>query len=112
MSRWFDPSFVNRPKQGFAMPTTHWFEKQSAMRRLIDDMVIDPRAPINRFFDPAGVQALVSSHGPQNNQAGRIWLLMMLGVWLDGHRDINFTDASGQTPAISRSTAPVLSNAA
>ena len=91
LARSFDKSFVYRPKQGFAMPTTSWFDRQSTLRTLVDDVVLDPRAQIYNFLDRQGVQRLVSSHTTSNNQAGRIWLLLMLGLWMDSHRDIEFS---------------------
>lgn len=78
--KFFSDEFLNRPKQGFAIPIGLWF--RTTLRELVEDFLLSERARKRDLFEPAYVQRIVSQHmsGAQNH-AHRIWTLLMFEAW-------------------------------
>ncbi|HEX7008747.1 MAG TPA: asparagine synthase-related protein, partial [Phycisphaeraceae bacterium] len=102
LEREFPHAFVHRRKQGFASPVTPWMTPGRAGRRLLEAMLADPACRLGEFFRIEAIRDLLAAHGPQQNHAGRLWLLLVLGRWLQRHPEVRFDadDAADQPRAL------------
>ncbi len=80
-------AILRRRKMGFPVPVGRWFRGPG--RRLVEDLVLGPRALRRGLFEPAALRRLVGEHRAGAREHGdRLWLLMNLEVWqrvfLDG----------------------------
>jgi asparagine synthase (glutamine-hydrolysing) len=78
---------LRRRKMGFPVPVGHWF--RGPCRRLVEDLVLGPRALRRGLFRPAALRRLVAEHlGGVRPHGDRLWLLVNLELWqrvfLDG----------------------------
>jgi len=75
-----DPSLVNRPKMGFAVPLRHWF--RSSLRSFLWDHLTSATFTQRGIAHPQFVRALLEEH-----QSGRrdnsmfLWMLLVLELW-------------------------------
>jgi asparagine synthase (glutamine-hydrolysing) len=91
LERDFSRSLVRRPKQGFALPKHIWFLRGQNGRRMLEEIVLPANSPLNQFFNATTIQQTVASHSMQDDRSNILWLLLILGIWLDQNRDIQFT---------------------
>jgi asparagine synthase (glutamine-hydrolysing) len=99
LEREFPHAFVHRRKQGFATPVTPWMAPGRAGRRLLEAMLADPACRLGEFFRVEAIRDLLAAHGPGQNHAGRLWLLLVLGRWLEHHPEVQFdADAAADRP--------------
>jgi asparagine synthase (glutamine-hydrolysing) len=90
---------IHRPKQGFAMPLTHWWRDQLKDGML--GILLEPRTLARGYFDPKAVRQLVEEHlSGRRSRPSDIWLLLMFELW---HR--NFLAAASRTPSADSFTA-------
>ncbi len=70
---------VNRPKQGFAMPLTHWWRGE--LNHMVE-ILLEPRTLQRGYFNPRAVKGLVEEHliGRRNHPTA-IWLLLIFELW-------------------------------
>jgi asparagine synthase (glutamine-hydrolysing) len=69
-----------RPKQGFALPLVHWSRHE--LKDLILNVLLDPRTLQRGYLNPPAVRQLLDEHfRGRRNHAGRIWRLLMFGLW-------------------------------
>jgi len=81
---------LNRPKQGFAMPLTHWWKNE--LRDTLLPILLEPKTLQRGYVNPAAVRQLVSEHLSGRRDYGQeLWLLLIFELW---HR--NFHEASGK----------------
>jgi len=90
LGRTFPPEFVHRKKQGFGIPRAAWFFKGQSGRRLWDEIVMDPGSRLYDWFKPEQVRAQMELHSDAHDNSGPLWLLLVLGIWLDQNREIHF----------------------
>jgi len=90
LSRHFSRDFVNRKKQGFAIPKTHWFGEGRKGQQLLDAMIEDPKSRLSLLIKPKAIRYLMKMHSPQNDHSGRLWLLLVLGQWLEHNAKVEF----------------------
>ena len=88
LGRWFPESFVQRPKQGFAIPEAAWLRPGTAVRRCLEDLVLHPAARINDYFQPARMRRLVDDFDQRGREPTALWLLLILGLWLEHHQGV------------------------
>ena len=92
---------LHRPKQGFAMPLTHWWRKELKNEML--ELLVEPRTLQRGYFNPQGVRQLVSEQmSGRRNRPYDLWLLLVFELW---HR--NFLEAKGFSPSVSNIAAEV-----
>lgn len=91
LGRYFPPEFVYRPKQGFAIPRDRWFFPNQSLRRQLEELIADPSSRLRELFDPAGMRRLLAEHRQGNDVSGPLWLILVLGLWLDQNRDVSFS---------------------
>lgn len=78
--RFFPEEFLNRPKQGFAVPMCEWIRGE--LRPIAQDLLLGRHAISRGFFDSEYLRLILNQHirGTQDHSA-RIWALMMLEAW-------------------------------
>ena len=77
---------VNRPKQGFAMPLTHWWRAE--LNHMLE-ILLEPRTLQRGYFNAKAVRGLIEEHlSGRRNHPTAIWLLLIVELW---HR--NFLEA-------------------
>jgi asparagine synthase (glutamine-hydrolysing) len=69
--------FVQRPKQGFALPLRAWLYDHSKTRDAIRDRLTGADSSLHQWFDPAAVTSAIDKEIPANT-----WLLLVLDEWL------------------------------
>jgi asparagine synthase (glutamine-hydrolysing) len=71
---------LDRPKQGFGVPLTHWF--RGSMREVFGDVVGSPQARQRGYFDPAFVSRILNEHlSGRRDHAFRLWQLLVFELW-------------------------------
>lgn len=72
-------SILHRPKMGFPVPVGRWLRGPYA--RLIDELVLSPRAQQRNLFRPEALTRLAAEHRAGANHGQRLWLLANLELW-------------------------------
>jgi asparagine synthase (glutamine-hydrolysing) len=81
LTRWFPPSFVERPKRGFVPPLSAWIGRSSELGAEVEQMLLGGGTRVGEYFEPAAMRALLS--GVQGGGAAEpVWLLLFLERWL------------------------------
>ena len=79
----FPPGFMDRKKQGFAVPLDRWFRND--LRWFLGD-VLSPNARLRSHLDGREVDRLVADHiAGKANHGSQLWTLMTLELWLRKH---------------------------
>ena len=91
LERDFRPPFIHRPKQGFVGPHASWMLHDEAMRALLKGVLLDEASPLRRLFRPDALRRDLMRHGLACDNSGRVWLLLMLGLWMDANSDVRFS---------------------
>ncbi|OGJ54727.1 asparagine synthase (glutamine-hydrolyzing) [Candidatus Peribacteria bacterium RIFCSPHIGHO2_02_FULL_49_16] len=68
---------LSRPKQGFAVPLSHWFKKGGSLRSAVEERLLSPGSVLHTCFEPAVIRELV-----EQERSGPVWLLLFLEEWL------------------------------
>ena len=83
---------LNRPKQGFAMPLTHWWK--SELRDTLLPILLEPRTLQRGYLNPSAVRQLVDEHLSGRRDYGQeLWLLLIFELW---HRNFLETPSEGK----------------
>ncbi|HZP64087.1 MAG TPA: asparagine synthase (glutamine-hydrolyzing) [Terriglobales bacterium] len=87
------PSTVlHRPKQGFAMPLSHWWRNELKDGML--HLLLEPRTLQRGYFKPKAVARLVDEHvRGRRDRSAQLWMLLILELW---HR--NFLEQRHNRP--------------
>lgn len=75
--KYFSEGFVDRPKQGFAVPLEKWFMSSGALEETLRDNLLASTSPLHEYFKPGMISAMI-----QRNTSGPLWLLVFLNEWL------------------------------
>lgn len=80
--RYFPPEMVERPKEGFLMPVTQWFQRdlESYVRATLSPAALDRHG----LFKPAAVHALIDrvyAPGSDYHDVNRVLALVMFQEW-------------------------------
>ena len=71
---------IHRPKVGFHVPVTRWFEK--VLNPLADEVLLDERMTRLGFWDPTEVRRLLErQRRGRGNYGMRIWALVNFALW-------------------------------
>jgi asparagine synthase (glutamine-hydrolysing) len=75
-----DPSLLDRPKMGFAVPLRHWL--RTSLRSFVWDHLTSAAFTQRGIAAPEFVRALIEEHqsGRRNNSIW-LWMLLMLELW-------------------------------
>lgn len=88
LSKRFNRSFTHRKKQGFCIPRGEWLKPGTPARDRANEIIFRSSLPLTEWFDP---NELKESCDRDINDRGHLWLLLVLGLWLDANRDIHFS---------------------
>ena len=84
---------LDRPKQGFAMPLTHWWK--SDLRDTLLPILTEPKTLQRGYLNPTAVKQFVNEHLSGRRDYGQeLWLLLVFELW---HRNFLEKIAAGQT---------------
>jgi asparagine synthase (glutamine-hydrolysing) len=84
---------LDRPKQGFAMPLTHWWG--SELKNDVLPILTEPRTLQRGYLNESAVRGLVSEHlTGRRDRAQDLWLLLIFELW---HR--NFLEGGSRVCA-------------
>ncbi len=86
----FEPDFIERRKQGFAIPRALWFLPGHEVRSAFEELMRDPRSRLSSFFEPAAMRATLDRHTPARDESNTLWALHVLGLWLREHPEVIF----------------------
>jgi asparagine synthase (glutamine-hydrolysing) len=84
LSHRFSDAFVNRPKRGFLAPHARWFLEHPPTRKLLQRLLLDTASPLHRVFQAERLRGEFNAHTSERDNSSKLWLLLMLGLWLDG----------------------------
>ncbi len=79
----FPAKFVDRPKQGFAIPESGWMQKGNPVRSCFDDLVASAGCPLFEFFDRSAIHALRDDFDARGKGATELWTVFALGLWMN-----------------------------
>lgn len=97
LGRTFPPDFVHRKKQGFSIPRVFWFLPGHAGRKLLEQVVLDQGSRLRQWFNPAALQATIEDHSREHDISHVLWLLLVLGMWLEQNPEVTFSHPSNAT---------------
>ncbi len=86
----FSNEFLHRRKQGFSIPRDQWFYEGQSGRRMLEEIVLDPGSRLYEWFKPESVQAHLQNHSENWDRSGPLWLLLVLGIWLEQNPEVTF----------------------
>lgn len=87
---------LDRPKQGFAMPLSHWWRGE--LKRDMLGILLEPQTMQRGYFDPQAVRTLVSEHlSGRRNRPTDIWMLLIFELWQRNFLRTACTLASGHS---------------
>jgi asparagine synthase (glutamine-hydrolysing) len=80
MGNQLPPTILNRPKKGFATPTSSWLRYE--LKDFVHDTLLAPNAACRDFFNPQAVQDIVSQY-EQGKFSGHqeVWSLIIFEFW-------------------------------
>jgi len=83
---WLPDHILDRPKMGFGVPLASWF--RGALRRLPEEVLLDPRTTDRGMFRQERVRELIDRHlqGSEDN-AERLWALIQFELWMRSYVD-------------------------
>jgi asparagine synthase (glutamine-hydrolysing) len=73
------PEILARGKMGFPVPVGSWL--RGPYRRVVDELVLSPRAQERGRCDAAAFRELVARHDAGEDHAERLWSLVNLEIW-------------------------------
>jgi asparagine synthase (glutamine-hydrolysing) len=80
--KYIPADLIHRPKQGFSVPVAEWMRSHFSAQ--IRDMVATPGHPLWRYLQSQTVSRWLAQHqAHQVNHGKRLWLILLLGLWLD-----------------------------
>lgn len=87
-TRYIDPDFFNRKKQGFGLPLNSWLK--GSLKEMAFDTLLSAQMKERRIFNPQYVETILQEHlsGRQAHDH-RIWALLCLELWLNSASKVN-----------------------
>jgi asparagine synthase (glutamine-hydrolysing) len=70
---------LTRGKMGFPVPIGAWL--RGRYHKIVDELVLSPRALERRLFDPAAIRGIVARHAAGEDHSERLWSLVNLEIW-------------------------------
>src|SRR6266436_577996 len=90
LGKTFPPEFIHRKKRGFSIPRDQWFCAGQSGRRMLEQIVLDPHSRLYEWFKPEQVRAQLELHSETSDNSGPLWLLLVLGIWLQQNPEVHF----------------------
>jgi asparagine synthase (glutamine-hydrolysing) len=77
---WLPDSILNRRKQGFAIPMSHWFKGK--LKSYVEDTLLSKKALSRNLFRPEGLKMMLNSNlAGKTDYSYQLWTLLMLEHW-------------------------------
>jgi asparagine synthase (glutamine-hydrolysing) len=92
LEQFFPTPFIFREKKGFAVPLEKWFESGHKARIMLENILSDNNSQLYKWFDKKIIQDILYDYDKKKSQPGVLWLLLVLGIWLDQNPDIEFVE--------------------
>jgi asparagine synthase (glutamine-hydrolysing) len=73
------PEILTRGKMGFPVPIGAWL--RGPYRRIVDELVLSPRALERGLLEPAAIRGIVARHAAGEDHSERLWSLVNLEIW-------------------------------
>ncbi len=70
---------LTRGKMGFPVPIGAWL--RGPYRRIVDELVLSPRAMERGLLDPTAIRGIVARHAAGEDHSERLWSLVNLEIW-------------------------------
>jgi asparagine synthase (glutamine-hydrolysing) len=70
---------LTRGKMGFPVPIGAWL--RGPYRKIVDELVLSPRALERGLLDPAAIRGIVARHQAGEDHSERLWSLVNLEIW-------------------------------
>jgi asparagine synthase (glutamine-hydrolysing) len=87
----FPPEFIHRKKQGFAIPRDQWFLPGGHPgRKLLEEVLMASDSRLHECFNPDQIQHQLNLHQKDCDNSDTLWLLLVLGIWLDQNPEVSF----------------------
>ena len=86
----FPEDFVFRKKMGFAIPRSDWFLPGHTAQLMLENILNNKQNRLQKFFDVKILQQYMRNHSKKNDKSGVLWLFLVLGLWLEQNKDIEF----------------------
>jgi asparagine synthase (glutamine-hydrolysing) len=90
LGRTFSREFVYRKKMGFGIPRAEWFRVEQSGRRMFEQVVMSADSKIYDWFNREQISKQLRIHDSGPDNSGALWLLLVLGLWLEQNPDIQF----------------------
>ncbi len=90
LGRTMSPEFVHRKKQGFSIPRDRWFLPGQPARQMLQDVLLNRNSRLYEFFDAQSIRGHLQAHTAQFDNSNALWLLLVLGVWLEQNPEVSF----------------------
>ena len=83
---WLPSSVLNRKKQGFALPMSHWFK--GPLRHYVSEMLLSEKAVARNVFKKNEIQNLLVEHQQgRSDHSYELWSLLVLEQWFQVYMD-------------------------
>ena len=90
LERTFGREFTHRHKMGFGMPRAVWFLPGERGRAMLESVLLDGGSRLRELFEPAAIERNLALHSESFDNSGPLWLLLVLGLWLEANPDVRF----------------------
>ncbi len=90
-------AFIHRSKQGFAIPKPRWM---AGAGHLLDPLLLGQRSPLRQLFRERALRDLHEAHARGENQSGRVWLMLVLGLWMQQNPDVTFASREAAATSV------------
>jgi asparagine synthase (glutamine-hydrolysing) len=90
LERTFPREFTHRHKMGFGMPRAVWFLPGGRGRAMLDSVLLDRASRLRELFDRSAIEMNLALHTEAFDNSGPLWLLLVLGLWLEANPDVGF----------------------
>ncbi len=77
LERRFPKEMIYRRKTGFAVPLAKWFAEGGALRKTLEERLLDPQSFVATYFEQSAIRGII-----EKNLSNQAWLLLFLEEWL------------------------------
>ena len=86
----FAPDFVHRRKSGFCVPLGAWWLPGRPARRRLEEVLLSPRSRLHAWLNRDCIERHLRAHDGRRDISGALWLLYVLGHWLEQNPEVRF----------------------
>lgn len=79
LAKYLPRNILDRKKHGFSVPITHWFRNE--LKDYMRNTILDENGLVLRIMKKEKVAKLINNHLRGNDNARKLWTLMVLNLW-------------------------------